>query len=242
LGHDVAVTQPGIPAFVQTPEPPPIKGFPTPPPQPPPKVKSPTLEFNFDDMVKGSGASSAALADKTKDMTIDDTLTGWDKSNPGVDVSKILAGEGGGFDIIATPPPQPKPRSAAQLREEVATLLSGAKDLLDLDDHSGAMELINKALELDPADAGALKLKDRSERTLQAMFESKLGDLNQLPRVKLKEDEIIWLNLDHRAGFVLAQIDGSVTFEDLFAVSGMSRIDTARILAQLVEEGVISKS
>jgi CRP-like cAMP-binding protein len=60
------------------------------------------------------------------------------------------------------------------------------------------------------------------------------------PRVVLKDDEIIWLNLDHRAGFVLAQIDGSVSFEDLFEVCGMSRLDTARILAQLVEEGVIS--
>jgi hypothetical protein len=270
-----AVTQPGIPLFLQTPEPARDKGFPAPPDGPPdepppppppvpPKVKTPTLEFNFDDMVAGLPVSDPppppnaprrppegvpppissppVPQDKTQDMTIDDTLTAWDKSNPGVDVSKILTGDGGGIDIISTPPPAPKPRSPAQLREEVATLLAGAKDLLDLDDHSGAMELINKALELDPADSGALKLKERSEKTLQAMFESKLGDLNQLPRVKLKEDEIIWLNLDHRAGFVLAQIDGSVTFEDLFAVSGMSRLDTARILAQLVEEGVITKS
>jgi CRP-like cAMP-binding protein len=73
------------------------------------------------------------------------------------------------------------------------------------------------------------------------MYESKLGHLDATPRVLLKDDEIIWLNLDHRAGFVLAQIDGTVTFEDLFSVSGMSRFDTARILAQLVDEGVITR-
>jgi hypothetical protein len=73
------------------------------------------------------------------------------------------------------------------------------------------------------------------------MFESKLGHLDKIPRVMLKDDEIIWLNLDHRAGFALAQIDGAVTFEDLFAVSGMTRLDTARILAQPVDEGVISR-
>ena len=126
--------------------------------------------------------------------------------------------------------------------EEVATLVRGAKDLLGLDDHSGAMDLILKAQVLAPNDPEVQALRSRSETTLEAMFESKLGKLTAAPRVKLKDDEIIWLNLDHRAGFVLAQIDGQVTFEDLFEVSGMSRLDTARILAQLIEEGVIASS
>ena len=72
------------------------------------------------------------------------------------------------------------------------------------------------------------------------MLESKLGQMELIPRVLLKQDEIIWLNLDHRAGFVLAQIDGALTLEDLFAVSGMSRLDTARILVQLKDQGVIA--
>jgi len=49
----------------------------------------------------------------------------------------------------------------------------------------------------------------------------------------------MWLNLDHRAGFLLAQIDGTVSYEDLFALSGLPRLDTARILAALIAEGVI---
>ena len=31
----------------------------------------------------------------------------------------------------------------------------------------------------------------------------------------------MWLNLDHRAGFLLAQIDGTVDYEALFALSGL---------------------
>ena len=127
------------------------------------------------------------------------------------------------------------------MQVEVASLLAGARDLIDLDDHTGAMELIAKAQAIAPDDPEVQRLREKSERTLLAMLESKLGNLESLPRVMLKDDEIIWLNLDHRAGFVLAQIDGGVTFEDLFAVSGMSRLDTARILAQLVDEGVISR-
>lgn len=128
---------------------------------------------------------------------------------------------------------------AGSSREEVASLIQEAKDLLELDDHSGAMDLILRAQALEPDNEEVQRLRERSEATLVAMLESKLGNLDKKPRVSLKEDEIIWLNLDHRAGFILAQIDGTVSYEDLFAISGMSRLDTARILAQLTDEGVI---
>jgi hypothetical protein len=50
----------------------------------------------------------------------------------------------------------------------------------------------------------------------------------------------MWLNLDHRAGFLLSQIDGTVDYENLFALSGLPRLDTARILAALLADGVIT--
>ncbi|MCY1042748.1 hypothetical protein OV208_15595 [Corallococcus sp. bb12-1] len=123
---------------------------------------------------------------------------------------------------------------------EVETLLQGAEDLLTLDDHSGAVDLLRRAQSLAPEDPRVEALRDRSERILVGMLEARLGDLNRMPRVRLQPDDIIWLNLDHRAGFVLAQIDGAVSFDDLFALSGMSRLDTARILAQLLDEGIIA--
>ncbi len=123
---------------------------------------------------------------------------------------------------------------------ELELLLRGAEDLLELDDHSGAVDLLFKAQELAPGDPRVEALRQRSERMLMAMLESKLGDLGRVPRVRLQPDDIIWLNLDHRAGFVLAQIDGAVSYEDLFSLSGMTRLDTARILAQLLDEGVIT--
>jgi hypothetical protein len=164
----------------------------------------------------------------------------WDqRSNPGIKLSDIVARSGGALDLVtADRPALPTPVPRNKL-DEVVTLVRGAKDLLGLDDHSGAMALILKAQELAPNDPEVQALRSRSEATLEAMFESKIGNLAVAPRVKLKDDEIIWLNLDHRAGFVLAQIDGQCTFEDLFSVSGMSRLDTARILAQLIQEGVI---
>lgn len=164
----------------------------------------------------------------------------WDqRSNPGIKLEAVV-GADRALDLISSDSKITRDPAKAR-HEEVQTILRGARDLLDLDDHTGAMELIDKAEKLAPDSPEVRALKDRSEKTLLAMFESKLGHLEKVPRVLLKDDEIIWLNLDHRAGFVLAQIDGTVCFDDLFAVSGMSRLDTARILAQLVDEGVISR-
>jgi tetratricopeptide (TPR) repeat protein len=122
---------------------------------------------------------------------------------------------------------------------EARMLLQRAAELQELDDHSGARELLLEAQALDPDAPDIARALGESEQTLQALYESKLGKLSVVPRVRLRDDEVIWLNLDHRAGFILAQIDGSLSFDDLFSVSGMSRLDTARILVQLLEQRVI---
>lgn len=133
-----------------------------------------------------------------------------------------------------TPPPAPR-----DTRAEAQQLLRRAQELQGLDDHSGAREVLLRAQALHAELPGLPEALTRSEAKLQTIYESKIGKLSQVPRVRLKDDEVIWLNLDHRAGFMLAQIDGTLSFEDLFSVSGMSRLDTARILAQLLEQRVI---
>lgn len=167
----------------------------------------------------------------------DATPTGWDsKAGPGEqivvrheprDALGILAEEGA--------------RSMGASQDaELQSLLAGVDDLLSLDDHTGALELLRKAEALAPTHPEVTRRREASEEVVERMLQSRIGPMSGTPQVLLKEDEVIWLNLDHRAGFVLAQIDGGVTFDDLFALSGMSRLDTARILVQLLDEGVIS--
>jgi hypothetical protein len=124
--------------------------------------------------------------------------------------------------------------------DETDVWLRGARELVALNDFSGALELAGKILQRRPDDSEAVGIHRTCEENLIQMFESRLGSMDRRPKVAIKPDEVIWLNLDPRAGFVLAQIDGEVTFEDLYAICGLSRLDTARILSQLLEEGVIS--
>jgi hypothetical protein len=134
---------------------------------------------------------------------------------------------------------QPPTSSGKAREDDPRVLLLSAIERLDLDDHTGALEAVERVLELEPGNATALELKNRCQNTLLTMFESKIGDLSIRPRVLLRPEEVVWLNLDPRAGFVLSLIDGHVSYADLFAISSMSRLETARILAALIQDRVI---
>jgi hypothetical protein len=131
-------------------------------------------------------------------------------------------------------PPEFAPRS------DVDVWLTAAKELFALGDFTGSLELIEKVLQVDPDHGEARDYLAQNEATLVSMYESKLGSLGAVPQLAIKPEEVMWLNLDHRAGFLLAQIDGTVDYDSLFALSGLPRLDTARILANLIADGVIT--
>lgn len=170
----------------------------------------------------------------------------WD-AGPSTASTVVVVDEGTGLDLDAVgeksdirplvadqrAPSRPPPPG------DVATWMEGARELFALGDFSGSLEMIERILRVDPTHAEARAYLRQNESTLVAMYESKLGPLGTRPRLSIHPEEVMWLNLDHRAGFLLAQIDGTVSYDDLFALSGLPRLDTARILASLIAEGVI---
>jgi len=125
---------------------------------------------------------------------------------------------------------------------DVDNLLQAAEDFIELEDPEAAMELIGRAEQIAPDHPDLRLIRERGEAALQGLYEVRLGPLDAIPKLSLGAEEIVALNLDHRAGFVLSQIDGVSSFEDLFSLSGMSRLDTARILAELLEQNVITQA
>jgi hypothetical protein len=140
----------------------------------------------------------------------------------------------------AAPARTPAPVPQAAPRQELPTLLQGVEDLLALGDVTSAMGLLRKAEQLAPGDARVASARERCLRGVQAALEAKLGDLKRVPTLKLRMAELMKLSLDPRAGFLLSRIDGSLSFEALFSVSGMSRLDTLRVLAHLLDQDIIA--
>jgi len=158
----------------------------------------------------------------------------WDEQPGRVPVIEVP--DDGGPDVVDSL--VEVPRHGSQ-EEQIADWMQQARDKFALGDFSGSLEVIERILAIAPAHAEALAYLRENESTLVHMYESKIGALDAVPRLALRPEEVTWLQLDHRAGFLLAQIDGTASFDDLFALSGLSRLDTARILARFVSDGVV---
>jgi hypothetical protein len=143
--------------------------------------------------------------------------------------SAKLARAGGARERQSPMPVAPKPRDPiAQIR-----------DRFDLGDYTGALVQAEAVLEERPDDPDANRFADACRTQLRQMYLSRIGDRSQIPRVVMESDQLRWLSLDHRAGFLLSVIDGASSIDDVLDVSGMPELDTLRILYDFLLQGVI---
>jgi len=130
-------------------------------------------------------------------------------------------------------------RHTHPLDGDAQALMRRARDLFALGDFSGSLALVERVLASDPHHREAREYRERNRQTLLSMYESKVGSLDQVPYVAIPQGEIVWLNLDHRAGFILSQIDGALTFEDVLDLCAMPRMEVCKIFVDLLAEHVI---
>ena len=116
------------------------------------------------------------------------------------------------------------------------------RDRFAMGDFSGALERADAALQKNPESAEARSLAAKCKEVLYDMYASRIAGLDRTPRVIMGEDQVRWLSLDHRAGFLLSMIDGVSTVDDLLDVCGMKRLDAMRLLCSLLDQKVIELS
>jgi len=137
------------------------------------------------------------------------------------------------------PPPVLIPSEPASARDAEITEM---KDRYAMGDFTGALVVAEGMLEVNADDLDAQRYAQSCRDVLTQMYAARLGALTQRVRVAVPSDQIRWLSLDHRAGFVLSLIDGSSTVEELLDISGMNRLDALRILFTLFDQRVIALS
>jgi hypothetical protein len=113
------------------------------------------------------------------------------------------------------------------------------KERFAMGDFSGALALAEGVLREKPRDNEAQSLAMRCREVLVDMYSSRISGLHRVPRIVMGPDQIRWLSLDHRAGFLLSMIDGTSPVDDLLDVSGMQRVDALKILCDLLDQKVI---
>ena len=108
-----------------------------------------------------------------------------------------------------------------------------------LGDYSGALLVAESILDEDGSHAGALSYSESCRDMLAKMYSARLGPMDRVPVVLVPREQLKWLSLDHRAGFVLSLVDGVSSLEQILDVSGMSALDTLRILFEISAQRVI---
>ncbi len=132
----------------------------------------------------------------------------------------------------AAPPDKPADKPADPARD--------MRDRFALGDYTGALESAEAILAEGGADQEALDMAQNCRDNLEQMYKAKLGALDRVPIVMVPSGELRWLSIDHRAGFVLSNIDGVSSLEMIIDVSGMPPLDALRILCELAQQRIIS--
>jgi hypothetical protein len=146
------------------------------------------------------------------------------------------------LDDVARSGPPPAVLMPSAPASERGTEITKMKDRYAMGDFTGALFVAEGLLEINADDIDAQRYAQNCRDVLTQMYAARLGALNQRVRVAVPGDQIRWLSLDHRAGFVLSLIDGSSTVEELLDISGMNRLDALRILFTLFDQRVIALS
>lgn len=140
------------------------------------------------------------------------------------------------LELSSDPPPPAAFREVAPTASAIADM----KDRYAMGDFSGALVIAEKLLETNPEDLEAPRYAQSCRDVLTQMYSARLGSLDQRVEVAVPSDQIRWLTLDHRAGFLLSLIDGGITVDQILDISGMPRLDALRIMYQLLDQRVIS--
>jgi hypothetical protein len=129
---------------------------------------------------------------------------------------------------------RPIPHELIKPREREMT------DRVSLGDYSGALEIAEKILADNPEDPTAKACAENCRTVLRQMYAARIGPLDRVPVVMVARDQLRWLSIDHKAGFVLSLVDGVSSLEMIIDVSGMPELETLRILSELAQQRIIS--
>jgi hypothetical protein len=138
---------------------------------------------------------------------------------------------------VAQPPTTPPPPDAeAQAVDPIVEM----QERFALGDYSGALVMAESMLEENPTHVEAREYADSCRAVLQQMYTARIGPLDRVPVIDVARDQLRWLSIDHRTGFILSLVDGVSSLEMILDVCGMPALDALRMLFELVQQRIIS--
>ncbi len=126
----------------------------------------------------------------------------------------------------------------AGLEEEPSTLLAAALDAYKAGELDVAWERLKAVADANPdrLEVQGYLAMVRSERARQ--WAREIGDQGRVLRAARSTQELMGMNLSPDEGFLLSQIDGRLSIEELLNLAA-DRVRTLEIIAKLITAGVV---
>ncbi len=139
-----------------------------------------------------------------------------------------------------SPPPQAEstvkqpegPESADQMVEK-------GRALLDEGDHEGAFDRFKRAIDAGKNDPDTFGYLETARAAMLNDYKKLITDLDGVPEIKMNYDRIKNMDLNNQEGFILSQIDGSISFRDIMALTGTETVQAMGVFAKFVKSGII---
>lgn len=147
-------------------------------------------------------------------------------------------------EVVTEPPPREELEAVLPTRDasasESSPLLEELRGRYATGDFSGALEVAQTILASNPEQEEARRCAARCGEVLSQMYVARLGSLQRRVRIAIPADQIRWLSLDHREGFLLSLAESGASVEEVLDICGMPRLEALRILLGLLNQRVIS--
>jgi hypothetical protein len=128
-------------------------------------------------------------------------------------------------------------RTAQRRTQEIRTELA---DKFFDGQYDSALVLAEELIVRRSDDASALDYAAECRRMLEKEYIGRIGgQLGGVPTVVLSLHDLSQRKLDHRAGFLLSRMDGESSLEALLDLGTMPRLEALRIIAELVDHGIV---
>lgn len=129
----------------------------------------------------------------------------------------------------------------AQARDRARMLVRKCAEAAKKGDAEAAAAAAEEALEeADKAPApGISEIIEPARSTLEKAFVAHLGRPGSVPTMAVDDATVNASNFDHRTGFLLSCIDGTLPVDTLIDISGMGRFEAVRTLSRLLRRRII---
>ena len=148
------------------------------------------------------------------------------------------------IDAVHAAAARPAPKAGVEDRPReagatAAELLEDARILLRAQDAETAYEVLQLAGDLAPGELEVEGYLDLVRCRLFEEYRGRLGAVEEPVRLAVDLAELPALQLSSDAGFLLSQVDGETTIEQLVSLAGTDPFQALRTLDRLISAGIV---